>query len=75
MNESSDMILKDNKSSLPKGIQQKKVKKTNNVAESRVSAASSKNMNDKYENTIAHLNSMLNKEKKKVREIKNLYMK
>lgn len=50
-------------------------KPTMNVVDSRVSAVSSKNVNEKYENTVAHLNNMINKEKKKVREIKALYMK
>ena len=38
-----------------------------NFADSRVSGSSSKNVNEKYENTVAHLNNMINKEKKKVR--------
>ena len=54
---------------MPKGLQGSKMKKIpTNGADSRVSATvSNKNVNEKYENSIAHLNNMLNKEKKKVR--------
>lgn len=60
-NESSEMILKESKT-LPKGLQPNRMKKTTtNVGDSRVSAGSSKNVNEKYENTVAHLNNMINK--------------
>lgn len=63
------MILKESKT-LPKGLQGKNTnfkKNPTNFADSRVSGSSSKNINEKYENTVTHLNNMINKEKKKVR--------
>jgi hypothetical protein len=48
-----------------------------NTINSRVSAAdsSSRNINEKYENTINHLNNLISKERKRVRDLKALYMK
>jgi hypothetical protein len=48
-----------------------------NTINSRVSVAESSNKNvaEKYENTINHLNNVINKEKKRVRDLKTLYMK
>lgn len=72
----------NNSSKLPKGIpfnQPKNISKrvNTNGADSRLSNSNinKHNPNDKYEKTISHLNNVINKQKKKVREIKNLYMK
>lgn len=48
-----------------------------NTINSRVSAAdsSNRNINEKYENTINHLNNLISKERKRVRDLKALYMK
>ena len=46
---------------MPKGIQQQNTKKKTVMVESRLSGASSKNNNDKYENTIGQLNNVINK--------------
>lgn len=48
-----------------------------NTINSRVSAAdsSNRNVNEKYDNTISHLNNLISKERKRVRDLKALYMK
>lgn len=65
-NEESEELIKDK--SMPRGLQTNKMKKQTNPGDSRLSATSSKHgPNEKYENTIAHLNNMIAKEKRKVR--------
>lgn len=59
------------------GLNRGSSKKEMNTINSRVSVAESSNKNvaEKYENTINHLNNVINKEKKRVRDLKTLYMK
>lgn len=54
----------------------KQPRKQMNTNNSRVSVNDSINKipGDKFENTVLHLNNVINKEKKKVRDLKALYM-